>query len=256
MKAFFAFVQKEVLELVRSGRLTVLTILFLLLGIMNPAIAKLTPWLMELMADSLADTGLVVTQVQVDAMTSWVQFFKNIPMGLIAFVLLNSSSFTREYQSGTLVLVLTRGLARYKVVLAKFTVMLSLWTLGCWLCFAVTYCYNAYFWENSIAANLIPAAACWWLLGAWVIALMVLCSVCAQSSSGVLLGTGGAFLAVYLLGLLPKVKAYTPAMLMDSASLLYGLESAAKYGKAIGITLLEILAFLLFSVPILNKKRL
>ena len=39
--------------------------------------------------------------------------------GLIAFVLLQSSIFTREYTSGTLTLSLTKGLARYKVVLSK-----------------------------------------------------------------------------------------------------------------------------------------
>ena len=50
---------------------------------MNPAIAKLTPWLMEQFATSLQESGLVVTEVIVNAMTSWTQFYKNIPMGLI-----------------------------------------------------------------------------------------------------------------------------------------------------------------------------
>ena len=82
----------------------ILVIIFILLGIMNPAVAKLTPWLIEMMADSLEASGMTVTAVTVSAMDSWVQFFKNAPMGLIAFILLESSIFTKEYQSGTLVL--------------------------------------------------------------------------------------------------------------------------------------------------------
>ena len=88
MKAFFAFFKKEVLESARSGKLLFLTLLFCAFGIMNPAIAKLTPWLLEIMADELAGSGMTVTEVTVDALTSWTQFFKNIPMALIAFVLM------------------------------------------------------------------------------------------------------------------------------------------------------------------------
>lgn len=35
--------KKEWMEQVRSGRLLILVIIFILLGIMNPAVAKLTP---------------------------------------------------------------------------------------------------------------------------------------------------------------------------------------------------------------------
>ena len=54
MNAFIAFTKKEWLETIRSGKLVILTVLFLLFGIMNPAIAKLTPWMMELMSESLS----------------------------------------------------------------------------------------------------------------------------------------------------------------------------------------------------------
>ena len=45
MKSLIAFIKKEWMEQVRSGRLLILLILFTLFGIMNPAIAKLTPWM-------------------------------------------------------------------------------------------------------------------------------------------------------------------------------------------------------------------
>lgn len=102
-----AFLKKEWMELCRSGRLLVLLLIFLLFGIMNPALAKMTPWLMETLSDSLADTGLTVSKVTIDAMDSWVQFYKNIPAGMVIVILFCSSSFTGEYQKGTLIPVVT-----------------------------------------------------------------------------------------------------------------------------------------------------
>ena len=123
MKSLLAFIKKETMEQFRSGRLMILGILFVLLGVMNPAVAKITPWLLEILADSLAESGMTVTPVTVSAMDSWVQFFKNMPLGLIVFVLLQSSLFTKEYQSGTLVLSL-KGLNALRSLFLKLLCLL------------------------------------------------------------------------------------------------------------------------------------
>lgn len=256
MKSLIAFFKKEWIDLVRSGRLMILVIIFVLLGIMNPAIAKLTPWMMEMMAQSLEETGLVVTEVTVDAMTSWTQFFKNIPIGLIAFVLLSSNLFTKEYGAGTLILVLTKGLARYKVIVAKLIILLLTWSGGYWLCFGITYGYNAYFWNNSVAHNLIETVVFWWMLGIFAVALMVLFSAISQNNTGVLLGTGGVFMAFYLLGMIPKLKEYMPTNLMNTAGLLAGVEAVPDYMAALIITIAISVLCVGVSVPILNKKKL
>ena len=256
MRAFFAFLKKELFESARSGKLMFLAILFFTFGVMNPAIAKLTPWLFEIMAEELESSGMTVTEVTVDALTSWTQFFKNVPVALIAFVLMYGGIFTREYESGTLVLMLTKGLARYKVLLAKAVLMLSLWTLGYFLCFGVTYIYNDYFWDNSIAKNLMPAVAGFWLYGLWIICLAVLFSVTAKSSAGVLLGTGAGALGAYLLSLLPKVKPFSPAVLTESAGLLAGAQGAEVPAKAFIVTAVLCAAFIAVSIPIFNQKEI
>ena len=94
MKNLRALIKKECMEQLRSGRLLITFALFILLGIMNPAIAKMTPWLLDLMADSLQESGITVSGVVVSAMDSWVQFFKNLPIAMVAFVLLQCSVFT------------------------------------------------------------------------------------------------------------------------------------------------------------------
>ena len=256
MRSLIVFMKKEIMEQIRSGRLMILGILFVLFGIMNPAIAKLTPWLLETMADSLAESGMIITSVTVSAMDSWVQFFKNVPMGLIAFILLESSIFTKEYSTGTLILSLTKGLERFKVVISKTMMLTVLWAFGYWICFGITYGYNAYFWDNSVAQNLIFSVMCWWLFGVMVIALMVLFSTIAKSNTGVLCGTGGVVLVSYLLGLLPKCSKYLPTFLTDGNSLIYGVKDEKTYTQAIMVTVIISVICLIASIPVFNKKQL
>lgn len=256
MKSLLAFIKKEWTEQLRSGRLLLLGIIFILLGIMNPAIAKLTPWMLEIMADTLEASGMTVTAVTVSAMDSWMQFFKNAPMGLVAFILLESNIFTKEYQSGTLVLVLTKGLDRHKVVISKAVILTLFWTVCYWLCFGITYGYNAYFWDNSIAQNLTFSVICWWLYGLWTVALTVLFSTLSKSNTGVLTGTGGVVLVSYLIGLLPSCKEYLPTLLMDGNSLIYGVSDAHSYTASVVITSVLCLLCFIASVLIFNKKQL
>ena len=257
MRSFLAFFKKELLESARSGKLMILGMLFFAFGIMNPAIAKLTPWLMEMFAESLEESGMIITSVTVDALTSWTQFFKNIPMALIAFVLLYGGIFTKEYESGTLILLLSKGLARYKVVLSKALVMLLVWTCGYWICFYVTYAYNAYFWDNSIAVGLMPAAILWWLFGVFVICLCVCFSVLSKNSAGVLLGTGFVVLLSYVLDFFPKIAKLTPTSLMTQAgALMIGAKEVSECTFAICLTALLSVICVTISIPIMNKKQL
>lgn len=256
MGVLLAFTKKEWMEAARTGKLLILLLLFTLFGVMNPAIAKLLPWLLEMFADTVEESGIIITELQIDAMTSWTQFFKNIPMALVAFLLLCSDLLTKEYQSGTLLLMLTKGLPRYKAVLAKDILLFSLWTLCYFLCFAVTYGYNAYFWDNSIVDHLFPAVAFWWLFGIWLLGLLMLFSSFLQNSAGTLLCSGGSVVLLYLLSFLPRIKPYTPLFLLDSTSLLAGMTEVAEYGGSLSVTIVSGIVCMAVSLSVINRKRI
>ena len=256
MKTTFAFIKKECLEQIRSGRLLITSGLFVLFGIMNPAVAKLTPWLLEIMADSLAESGMTVTGVSISAMDSWVQFFKNMPIALIAFVLLQSAIFTKEYATGTLVLSLTKGLSRFKVVISKWIVLATVWSVGYLITFGITYIYNDFFWDNSIAKSLMFSAFCWWLFGMLTVSLVILFSTLVSTNTAVLMGVGGVVLAFSVVGFLPKINKYLPTYLTDGNSLIYGVKEPSEYTAALVIgAIITVLAFAV-SIPLLNKKQL
>ena len=256
MKGFVSFLKKECLEGVRSGKLMILGILFFAFGVMNPAIAKLTPWLMELMAEELAESGMIVGDVTVDALTSWVQFYKNVPMLLIAFVLIYGGILSREYDSGALVLMLTKGVSRAQIVLAKLLYLQSIWTVGYWLTYGVTFGYNAYFWDNAIAPGAFVGAVAYWLFGAFTVALVMLFSVLLRGYGGVVLGTGATVLGFYLLGLIPKLRYAMPTALMGGAGFLTDAGLAADYIPAFILAAVLTVAAVAVCIPLINKKQI
>ena len=256
MRSITAFMKKEITEQVRTGKVLFLAILFVLFGIMNPAIAKLTPWIMEMMADSLAESGMIITEVKVTALDSWMQFYKNIPMAMIAFVLLEAGIFTKEYKSGTLVLSLTKGLKRGDVVFSKSLTLVLLWTVAYWLYFGVTYAYTVYYWDNSVVSYLMPSVIFWWVFGLWIMSLTVFFSVLFHTNTGVLVGTGGVAFGVYLLSIIPKVAKYLPTLLADGNSLIYGQKEPREYLSALILTAVTGLVLFGASFTVFNKKQL
>ena len=256
MKSFNAFFKKELLENIRSGRLIILGIIFIALGIMNPAIAKLTPLLMEIMSEELASNGIVMSEISVDALTSWTQFFKNIPIGLIAFVVMLGNTFTKEYEAQTLIPIITKGLSRYKVVLAKSLDLFLLWSVGYLLSFGITYIYNAYYWDNSIAVGLLSSAVNWWLFGCFIISLIVLLSVLLKGCGYVLLGCGGIVVILYLLSFIPRFSGFLPNALINFGELITGEKSVLDFSASIVITVIVMAFAVIASIPIFNKKQL
>lgn len=256
MRQLTAFTKKEFIEVWRTGKFIVLIVVFALFGIMNPAIAKLTPWLMEQFSDSLKDTGIVITEMAVDAMSSWAQFYKNIPMGLIVFLLMFSGILANELQKGTLINMITKGMSRKKIIVAKTIVMLTLWTVNYWMCFGITYIYNAYFWDNSVAKNLIFAAFLVYMLGVWLIALLVMMSAIFSSTSAVTVGTGAVFFIMYMLSVLPDLKDYLPTKLMDAQGLLSNVGELGDYTISLVIVAVLIIIQLVMAVMVFDKKRI
>lgn len=256
MRSLFIFMKKEWSEGLRSGKVIILTIIFVFMGFLNPVTAKIIPWMIETMSDSFEQLGMTVSNMTVDAMTSWTQFFKNIPMALIAFLLVMSNTFVKEYQSGTLILVLTKGLPRSVVVLAKSLFIMLLWSIGYWLGFGITYGYNAYFWDNSIANNLFFAAVIWYLFGLLINCLFVLFSVIQNNSGFILIELGLCVVIGYVIKLMPDIKKYSMLKLTDTAELLVGNAKPVDYIAVIILSLLLGMLAIWMSVLCMNKKQL
>lgn len=249
-----AFLKKEGLEWVRSGRLFILSMIFIVFGIMNPAIAKMTPWLMKTMSDSLAESGITTTEITVNALSSWGQFYKNLPMALIVFVLMCSNIFTKEYEKGTLIPLVVKGLGKKAIFWAKSCLILVNWTVLYFLCFGITNWYNGYFWDNTLAKNLSWGIVFYWLFGLFVLSLVILFST-GKNNTWVIIGTGVVIFSLYLLSLFEKIAQYLPLKLAEGMAIFKGA-ALKTYEKSLVITLILIVICLFLGQLIFQKKKL
>lgn len=251
-----AFMKKEWMEMTRTGRLLILGILFTIFGIMNPAIAKLTPWLMEMMRDSIAQSGLQLGEVTVNALTSWTQFYKNAPIALLVMVLMSSGVLTNEYQSGTLIQVVTKGLSRKKVMLSKMIVVYGSWTALYLLYFGITYGYTEYYWGEDKVEKLPEGVAFYWLFGVFVLALLLLFSTIAENGGQVLMGTGGVIAAAFFANYIPKIQKFLPLRLMDGLQLTMGSLEIKDFIPAMICCGVSIIACGMISIVLFDRRRL
>jgi ABC-2 type transport system permease protein len=256
MKGFKAFIAKEIRELIRTKRLMILFGIFVIIGIMNAAIAKLTPKFLEMMAKELEEQGITLGAVNVTSMDAWSQFVKNIPTALIVLLIMFGGIYTSEYSKGTLIPLLTKGLSRSTVVLSKLVVMLLSWSLGLWLCFGITYFYSGFYWDNSVVHELFFGAFCWWLFGTFLISCIVFFSSIAGSAIQVILGTGAVYFVMTLIGMFSKVKKYLPVILTDTLPLYKGELEPKEYYRAVIITVLLSLILVVSALPLTHKRQL
>ncbi len=251
-----AFLRKECMETLRTGRLLILGIIFFIFGLMNPAIAKLTPWLMETMKSSLADTGLQVGEVTVSAMTSWTQFYKNGIMCVIVIVLMLSGIFVNEYQKGTLVQVVTKGLSRRKIFFSKMLTTYGLWTLLFLVYFGVTFGYTVYFWPEDHVDALVFGAFCYWLYGMFFLAFLLLFSAFADNIGHVLLGVGAITAVMFFMNYLPKLQKYLPLRLSEGLNLSAGILKTEDFVPAAIISCISVVVCGIIGMAVFDKRNL
>jgi len=254
MRAYLAFTRKEFYESARTYKLVIMAAVFLLLGVMNPATAKLTPLLLS----EFMPEGITITLGAPTALDSWAQFYKNVPqMGLIVLVILYSGMISNEFSHGTLINMLTKGLSRSTVIISKFTMAVITWSASYALCFIVTYVYTAYFWSGEGIHHIIFAALCVWIFGIVLLSVMIFSGVLFKNSYGCLLFTGGFVMLLLLINIIPKVQEYNPiALTSNNMALLTGDLSISDFTLPIIISAIVIVGMVGLAIPIFNKKQL
>jgi len=254
MKSYIAFTKKEFCENFRTYKFFIMISVFLLLGMMNPITAKITPQLLK----SFMPAGMNITVAEPTALDSWAQFFKNVPqMGLIVLVIIFSGIMANEFSRGTLINMLTKGLSRRVVILSKFTMAVIVWTLSYIVCFVVSYAYTAYFWSSYGIRNIGLSVFCLWLFGILLLAIIMLGGVLFKNSYGGLLFTGGLVVVLMLLNIVPVLQKYNPITLVSSnLALLTGNMLVSDFIVPIVICSIATIVLISSAIMLFNKKQI
>ena len=254
MRHYMAFLKKEILESIRTYKLFIMLIVFILFGVMNPLVAKLTPHIIK----TLIPDGNSISIAQATALDSWAQFFKNITqMGLILTLLVLSGILVTELSKGTLINILTKGLSRQAVILSKFTSMILMWTLSVAVSFIITWIYTVYLFTDGGTNNLLFAVFCLWLFGSFLLSLLIFSSTITNTNYGSLTIIGLTVVIGMLLNIIPSFQNYNPISLSTrNMELLTSTISPTYLYKAIMVTFIMAIVLIILSILSFRKKQI
>jgi ABC-2 type transport system permease protein len=233
MEGFGVFARKELREAVRSNRLLVVAVVFVLLGIISPLTAKYTPELLKALGTS--QTGVQITVPTPTVADAIAQYLKNVAgTGLFVALLLPMGIVAREKERGTAAFVLTKPLSREAFLAAKLVSLLVTLGVGVVLAAAAVYFYTAILFE-PIAVGGFVACTLLILLSLVVYGLLTFLGSTIANSQLPAVGIGlAAWVVVSLVGVIPNAAQYTPGGLMDPASALALGTSPAHLAVSVG----------------------
>lgn len=245
---FKAFASKEILEISRNYKLYIILLVFITFGFSNPIFAKITPELLK-------TTGYEISIPEPTAIDSWLQFFKNTSTLIGLYIILFSSSLPAELNSNSLINLVTKGLPRHTILIAKFTVISGLWLIAYYSCFIITYFYTPLLLPGDLPSLLIssvfPA-----IFGLLLISLSLFGAVITKQTIGAILVPLITYIGLSLLAMISSIKQYVPTILNQSITIVSGTNSAAYFYPATIITIIFTAIFLVGSIAIFNKQQL
>lgn len=253
MKNILTLIKKDLIESIRSYKLLILSLVFLLFGFLNPLTAKILP---DIMPQLLPDNMPIVLPpaTPIDA---WTQFFKNMTgMLMILFFILYSGTLTNEFSKGTVIPLLTKGLKRQVVILAKWGHLVLQWTFLFAINLAASWLYTILLLPGALD-HLFISALFLWFYGIWLISLLILFSVLFFNIYGVLIGLGGASMLLSLISIASFTQPYSPYRLVaDNLMLITNELQFNDFVISLLITAVLIPILLFISTKLLNKKAL
>ncbi len=153
--------------------------------------------------------------------------------------------------------MVTKGLSRKAVILAKYTVAAALMTISYWIGYAATYGYTTLLWNDNDLSNVAFAAVSLWIVGfLYLSILMIGCVIFKQTFTSILF-TGGMVTIISLLGMIEPIAKFNPFILTSkNVDLISGEAVPADFMIPAFISIVLSIFGVLIAIRLFNKKQL
>jgi ABC-2 type transport system permease protein len=218
MNGLGVLLAKELRESLRTRRLPLVAILFVLVGLISPLTAKFLP---DILKAALGDQATGIPIPPADAASSIAQLQKNLgQLGALAAIALAMGSVSGELDRGTAALVLAQPVGRGSFITAKLAAIGIVLAIATALGVAVAWVYSVILFDPTPMAGWVALAVLDWLaLFAW--AALTLLASAATGSTTAAAGLGFvALIGVSLAAVVPALERLLPAGLAQPALLL------------------------------------
>lgn len=214
MHGFAVFLGKEFTEIFRTWRIYVVPGILLVIAVMSPILAEVTPALVTSALDAEGQ-GIVIEIPPATTVDAYLQFSNNaMQIALIAVIIATAGAIAQERRSGTAQLVLTKPVSRTAMVLAK---VLSNWLLllaSIVVSALVTVGVTVLMFDAELLAEFAAWVGIWYVLASLVVAIVVLFSVVLKSQAGAAGAGIGVYFVMMIVSLWAPAREYTPAGLI------------------------------------------
>ena len=208
-----AFIAKEFTESIRTKRLLVMMCVFAILAIMGVFMAR---FIGEILAALISADGGAPFTIEVPPPVwtdSYAQVYSSfVEMGIIALIMLFMGAILREKRTGTIDLMMAKGLTPTVFVLSKFAVAAAITLLALFTAVftAFGYTFLLFDYAGSIG-NVLIGAVSFSVFLLMMLAITLLWSAVANSTAiAAVLGLG-SFFVIMLLDIIPVVGRFTPS---------------------------------------------
>ncbi|MDR0487896.1 MAG: hypothetical protein LBG99_00565 [Propionibacteriaceae bacterium] len=255
MRSYIAFTKKEFLESFRTYRLVIMVAALAFFGLLSPFTARILP---DILSGMDIGGGVVIELPEPSANDSWAQFFSNISqMGMLVVIIVFCGITANELSKGTLINIVTKGIRRHTVLLAKFTVATLMWTLGYALSLGICLGYTIYFWGTHDLPHAWLTFGAPWLFGVLLIIVMILGGICTSSITGSLVGVGVIVIGLNLINIAPAAQKYNPISLAGGTfGILDSSATVDDFFPAALICVGVIVVTLVASIVVFDRKQL
>lgn len=153
--------------------------------------------------------------------------------------------------------MVTKGLSRKAVILAKYTAAAALMTISYWVGYAAAYGYTALLWNDTNLSNVALAAFSLWAVGfLYLSILMVGCVLFRQTFTSILF-TGGMVALISLLGMAEPIAGFNPFILTSkNIELISGEAVPSEFIIPAFISVVLSVCGLLIAIRLFDKKQL
>lgn len=201
--------KKEFYEFQKTGKLIAITVAFLLFSIISPITAKIMPDLIKSITAEI--TIIVPLPTWKDA---FLQFFKNLnQMVFLIVVLLFIGCIAEEKNHKTASLIVSKGVDRKELVLAKFLFQISLVFSLTLISFYLCYYYSLILFPDTKFDTSIQSCILYLIYMLFIISLTIFSSAIGNN----VIQAGGIFISIFIilamLNMVPSIKDYNPMYL-------------------------------------------
>lgn len=220
MTGFGVLLGKELREQLRTYRLPVVAIVFLLFGITSPVLARYTKELIDALG-AQATAGMKIVLPPPTVADAVNQLLKNlVQFGILIAILLAMGTVASEKDRGTAGLILTKPASRLAFLAAKLVAISVTLAVAVAVGCAIAYVYTLLLFEGASlpVVGYIEMAILMWLAITAYASLTFLGSTLTRSAVA---GAGIGFVALIVTGIvggLPTIGKYMPITLTTPAA--------------------------------------